>query len=254
MKHALVPFKVTHRRLVPKRYEFIHNFFWFKVNLDNPSSWPTHFVSFNRFNLYSFFDKDHLKLGKESARENYIDFLRSHGVTQDIKNVTMYTQLRFLGYVFNPISLVVLTDSEDKRYAVIEIGNTFNELKPFFVDSKYFKDNNFLFQSKKYFYISPFIAHDNLLTYSVRHDGHNLNIYIEDSNEEETVLQVSLSGHEVEATTFELLKQTAFIPFITFKIIGLIHWHALVLWMKKIRYYKKNDHLDLQQGTFKWKE
>lgn len=253
MKTAIVPFKVLHRRLVPKRYEFTHRFFWFKLDLDNPANWPTRLVSINRFNLYSFFDKDHLKLGAATARENFILFARNHGLDTEIKNVVIYTQLRFLGYVFNPISLVVLIDIHDRTHAIIEIGNTFNELKPFFIHSDNFKGNSFHYKTQKHFYISPFIEHDNDLDFIFKSDNGNIHIFIENLRGTQKVLQVSFSGSEVAATTTELIKQTLIIPFVTFKIIFLIHYHAFVLWMKGIKYFSKKDNQELQRGFFTWK-
>ena len=253
MKNAIVPFKVIHKRLWPKKYNFTHNFFWFKIDLDDLQSWPTSLVSINRFNLYSFYDKDHVKLGKKSARENFIEFAKSKGLNAEIKNVTLYTQLRFIGYVFNPISLVMLTDVNDKIHGIIEIGNTFNELKPYFVNNSYFQDKSFTFKTKKYFYISPFINHDNELNFNFLNVDGRIRISIENFRDDNKILQVFFDGKEIKATTLELIKKTILIPFVTFQIIFLIHFHALILWIKGIEYFKKEDKKELQQGTFKWK-
>ncbi|MDH5581820.1 MAG: DUF1365 domain-containing protein, partial [Bdellovibrionales bacterium] len=101
MIHGLVPFTVTHKRFLPKVYKFTHNFFWFKINLDNTKYWPSKFVSFNKANIYSFYDDDHIKLGRPSARDNYIEFAKNNGLNTEVKSVTLYTSMRFLGYVFN---------------------------------------------------------------------------------------------------------------------------------------------------------
>jgi DUF1365 family protein len=253
VKHALVKFQVLHKRFVPKKYEFLHSFFWFKIDLNSIDKWPTKLFSRNKFNLYSFYDDDHLKLGKDSARENFIEYARSQGLNTPVKNVEIYTQVRFLGYVFNPISLIFLEDEKGLDHCIIQIGNTFNELKPFFANNDHFKNNELRFNTKKYFYISPFIDHDSEMGFLVKRDKENLFIEIEDSKNGEKVLNVYLKGQEVSATTFELIKRTLVTPFVTFKIIFLIHYHALVLWMKGLPYFKKDEHKHLQRGTMIWK-
>ncbi|MDA8791836.1 DUF1365 domain-containing protein [Bacteriovoracaceae bacterium] len=249
----IVPYQVTHERFVPKRYKFTHNFFWFKVPLDNLSALSTWLVGFGKKRIYSFLDQDHLKLGKETARENYIEFARRNGLESEISKVTLYTSLRFMGYVFNPVSFVLLEDIQGKEHAIIEIGNTFNEQKPYFVHNKYFSSNGFAYKTKKYFYISPFIPHDYQMTFVFKKIGNSVGINIIDQGETETVLKVSFSGKEKLATTKEIIKQTLRVPFVTLKAIILIHFHAFILWVKGIKYFKKNEEKHLQRGTYLWK-
>ena len=253
MSHGLVPFTVTHKRLVPKPYEFTHDVFWFKLELERANEIPSWMVSRNKFNLYTFRDSDHVQFDQNSARENYVEFARQNGVSSLITSVTLYTQLRFLGYVFNPVSFVLLRDIEGKEYAIIEVGNTFNEIKPYFVSSDHFKGDGFSITTKKFFYISPFIDHDNEMTFHFRKVDGRLKIHVEDRKEDEKVLQVWFDGEEKPFSTLELLKQTLKFPFVTGKIIFLIHYHALILWLKGIPYFKKEENLHLQKGAKVWK-
>jgi DUF1365 family protein len=253
MSHGLLSFEVVHTRVTPLKYKFTHKLFWFKIDLNNLNNLPTPFVSNNRFNLYSFFDKDHISVGKNTAKENYIEIARKHGVVSEIVDVHLYTQLRFLGYVFNPVSFILMTDVNGLKYAVIEIGNTFNEIKSYFVNDKHFSKNGFTFSTKKYFYISPFTEHDNVMAFRFRQDEGNIAIVVDDKKEEEKILKISFRGSEMEATTRNLLIQSLYSPFVTLKIIFLIHWHAFILWFKGLPYYKKQENKHLQKGAQVWK-
>jgi DUF1365 family protein len=253
MSHALLKFKVFHERFSPKKYKFIHDFFWFKIDLSNKEKWPTKLFSFNRFNLYSFYESDHLKLGKKSAKDNYIEFARMKGLTKEITNVTIYTQVRFLGYVFNPVSFIFLTDIDNDVYGIIEVGNTFNELKPFWVSKSQFLENTFKIRTKKHFYVSPFTAHDNELEFFFSKKGEEINISVHDYAKEELVIKVLFKGIEEFVSTWKILKVTFKIPFVTIKIIILIHFHALMLWMRGIKFYRKEEFPHLQKGKYLWK-
>ncbi|MAW07720.1 MAG: hypothetical protein CME61_05500 [Halobacteriovoraceae bacterium] len=250
MNHAIVPFEVTHKRFHPKIYEFKHCFFWLKLDLFNLNSWPTKFFGVNKNSLYSFFEKDHIDLGKKTARENFIQFAKESGLEEEIKEMYLYTSVRFLGYVFNPVCFVLMRDVRGRKHAIIEIGNTFGEQKPYFVHHDHFDEKGFVFRTKKLFYISPFIDHRNEMIFSLRIVKDRVSIFIDDNDGERSILKVWFKGIEQKATTRELVRQTFLVPFVTLKIISLIHFHALVLWLKKIKYFKKEELSEFQQGYF----
>lgn len=251
---ALISFKVIHSRLKPKKYKFTHNFFWFKLELNSLANSVSRNISINKFGLYSFYDSDHLDLGEPSARANYLKFAKENGLKTEIQSVTLYTQLRFLGYVFNPVSFILLKDTEGKEHAIIEICNTFNELKPYFVSHEHFSQNGFTFKTKKYFYISPFIEHDNEMIFQLKIQEKEIAIVIEDIKQAEKVLQVNFLGNETSFNNKNLLAYTLKSPFVTLQFIFLIHFHALILWLKGIKYFKKNEYTELQRGAYKWKK
>ncbi|MGZ6519844.1 MAG: DUF1365 family protein, partial [Bacteroidia bacterium] len=39
-------------------------------------------------------------------------------------------------------------------------------------------------------------------------------------------------------------------PLLTIRIIALIHWNALLLWLKKIPFHKKSANKDLQRNVY----
>jgi len=252
--HGLVNFEVLHTRHNPKKYTFTHSFFWFKFDLDHLNSFPSKLLQVNRPGLYSFRDSDHMDFGEKTAKGNYLKFARENGFDGEAKKVILYCQTRFLGYVFNPVSFVLITDQDDKEHAIIEIGNTFNELKPYFVANNHFEGDGFVYDTIKHFYISPFIALDNRMTFKFKKLKSHLSIRIDDYSKTEKTLTVIFKGNEVEASTKNLILNTLKFPFITLKIIGLIHFHAFVLWLKGIKYYKKSENLDHQKGNLKWKK
>lgn len=207
------------------------------------------FVSRNRFNLYSFRDDDHLYLGKESLRENIEAYLRENGVTERPARITLLTNLRTLGHVFNPVSFYFCYDADDEPFAVVtEVHNTFGELKPFLLKKEDLSQHGFSRRYPKLFYISPFSDLDQVLEITVKLPGDRLALYVNnyEKDQDKPFFRSSLTGSRVPLTSRTLLAYSLRFPFITLKVITLIHWHALKLYLKKVPFHRKSDNRHLQ--------
>lgn len=247
---------VKHLRYIPKRYSFDYNFFWTKFNLDELDilDSETRFFSRNKFNIISFFDADHLHLGFKTTKENITAFLRQNGVKEEILSVELITNPRILGYTFNPVSFYFI-ETEISSYMVIEIGNTFKELKPYFVSPDFKNKNEWIFMTPKHFYISPFISATNSMTFKVKRDEKNLIINIDDFNSQgELELRAFLKGKSLPWSSKNIIRLVLKYPFITLRIITAIHYHAFRLFCMRIPFWKKTDQADLQTDVFALKD
>jgi uncharacterized protein len=246
--------KVEHTRLRPKTYKFSNNFLWFHFSLkEDFKSYPL--LAKNRFNLYSFRELDYLPLGGKSLWENISLFLRGNKVEQNILDVEVFTNLSFLGYLFNPVCFFLIRLDNQTSCALIQIGNTFGEVKPFFIPPSEMKEDSFKVHLTKYFYISPFLKHDNSMDFSFSLTEKMIQAHIVDKNKEgEVELVASMKGESIQFSLKNLIIETVRSPFNTFKVIFFIHYHALKLFMMKIPYLKKSDHQELQQGALSWKK
>lgn len=247
---------VKHLRFFPKKYSFDYNFFWTNFNLNELEilESETRFFSRNRFNLISFYDADHLYLGFETTKENITSYLRQNGVQEEILNIELVTNPRILGYTFNPVSFYFI-DTINNSYMVIEIGNTFKEIKPYFVPSEAKKGNEWIFTTPKYFYISPFISATNTMTFKVKKEAKNLTINIDDFDSHGTLeLRAYLTAKSYPWSSKNILRLILKYPFITFRIITAIHYHAFRLFFMRIPFWKKNDQAELQTNVFSLKD
>jgi DUF1365 family protein len=212
------------------------------------SNW---FLSHNRFNLYSFRDDDHLYLGQPTLRENIQDFLADRGIAERPARIFLLTNLRTMGYVFNPVSFYFCYDAEDQPLAVVvEVHNTFGELKPFLLTREDLQANQFRKDYPKLFYISPFSDLDQQLEIKVTLPGDKLALYVNtyERGDSKPFFRSSLTGSTVPLTNRSLLAYSLRFPLITLKVITLIHWHALKLYLKKVPFHKKSQNAHLQQG------
>jgi DUF1365 family protein len=91
----------------------------------------------------------------------------------------------------------------------------------------------------KHFYVSPFSDVDVAFDFTLRMPGNRLSVQIDDYVENERMLTSTLSGARRALTDTRLAWFTLKYPFITLKVIGLIHWHAFRLWLKNVPWFAK---------------
>lgn len=246
-----------HNRKELVENKFFYRYFMFYLNLDEIDNLAEELNLFNRnkFNVFNFRDRDHLDLGKTNTKENILEYLRQNNVN-DAEKIMLLTNVATFGYNFNPVSFYFCFDKEDKPVCVIpEVGNTFNELKPFFIGGEKLHGDTFKARMEKHFYVSPFIPHDIFFDFNLTVPNENLKIKIDDYKENDRVFITHLNGKRKELTNYNLVKYMVKYPFVTLKVIFAIHWQALKLIIKKVPYFKKEEFPELQKGVYvKWKK
>jgi len=203
----------------------------------------------NRWNLYSFFDRDHLRFSSAELFENVREYVLSQGCSETVDRVTLVTLPRVLGYVFNPVSFYFCHSTGGEPIcAIAQVGNTFGELKLFYLkDRSENATNRFVMKQTKYFYVSPFFNHDLQFEFDLKVPDAKLVMQVDDYHEKERVLHTTLTGNRMELTDKNMLLLTLKYPLVTLKVIGGIHWEALRLWLKGLAAQKKAEHPELQR-------
>lgn len=276
---------VLHARLSPRKHRFLYRLFLFRLDLDELDHLSATLPGFsrNRWNLYEFRDRDHLTLpGMASAgiKEQVLAWIQSQPEAPPLPadpQVILVTLPRVLGHIFNPVSFFFLTDRSSGKpsCAVVEVGNTFRELKPYLLlpgaipcgekspascpsspDSADRQPEPASFSYRlvtpKHFYVSPFSAPDHYFDFQLQLPGKELRIHIntlEGASGPPVVLS-TLTGNERALTAGNLFWLTVKFPFITLKVIFLIHWEAFRLWLRRIPFHRKAANPQLQRDLF----
>jgi DUF1365 family protein len=257
MNSCLYECEVMHHRLAPKEHHFRYRIFMMALDLDELDEVAARIPIFgrNRAYIYAFRDRDHLTLpGLEAAntKENLVAFLAQNGIQFPPNGrITLVTLPRVFGYIFNPVSFYFCCDEAGAQFcAVVEVGNTFGEMKPYLLRERSGEDS-FRLITPKHFYVSPFTPLDLQFDFKLRVPGENLEIHIDDRDGDRPVLLSALTGQRASLTTAQLVWFLVKYPFITLKVIFLIHFHALLLWMQRLPWFRKSDRRDLQQGVLR---
>ena len=96
--------------------------------------------------------------------------------------------------------------------------------------------------------ISPI---DLAFDFHFKNPGERLHIAIDEYQGDQKILLSTLTGGRAELTTSNLTRLTLAFPLVTLKIIFLIHWEALRLWLKGIPFRTKESHAEQQKGAFR---
>ncbi len=250
-----------HHRFAPKVHRFNYDVFMFYLDLDeiDTLSKKMRLMSRNRFNLFNFRDNDHLQLPinnpdtSKNIRQHITNYLQQNGVDIGKGRIMVLTNLSTLGYQFNPVSFYYCYDEQDNVVcAIVEVCNTFREMKPYFLGADTRQGDAFKLNTTKYFYVSPFIEMDTNFDFNLHTPGEKLQVQIDDYDKNGNRFFIStLTGKRRALTDANLLRYFLSFPLITLKVIGLIHWQALKLWLKKIPYHKKGANKALQKDVFR---
>ena len=122
--------QVIHKRFKPKVHYFKYNVFSLLIDLSelNQLDKKVNLFSYNRFNLVSFYDKDHGDRNDTSLIEWVNKNLKKNKISTENIRIKLLCYPRILGFVFNPLSVFYVYDQSEKLIAILyEVKNTFGE-------------------------------------------------------------------------------------------------------------------------------
>jgi hypothetical protein len=236
MSHKFCQAKVFHARSFPKKNSFLYNAYYLLIDIDKLYS-KLRFLSFEKFNLFSFYNKDHCKHNKKKDLRKWIEIF----VNKPHK-VFILSHPRVLGYVFNPVSFWFCLDKKEQLIAVLaEVNNTFGEAHSYLI---YNRDNSAIKFSQEHFaqkefHVSPFFKREGKYRFKFDYNHQKIKIFIDYFLDEKLMLETSLIVNCKPISDWQLIKAFFTIPFVTLKIVIMIHYQALKIIFKGIKYIKK---------------
>jgi hypothetical protein len=128
---------------------------------------------------------------------------------------------------------------------VAEVVNTFREMKLYQIDHVD-ADGVAHRRVAKNFYVSPFSDPGMEFDFKIGLPGENFRVNIDVYAEDERVLLSAVRGERRELRSARLFWYALKYPLLSFRIIGLIHWHAFLLWIRKVPFFRKSERREVQ--------
>ncbi|HEY5629262.1 MAG TPA: DUF1365 domain-containing protein [Candidatus Limnocylindrales bacterium] len=256
MRSHLLEGKVRHRRAEPFTYGLEHDVWYAALDVDELPALDTRLRLFgrNRRSVAEFRDADHLPEPSRDVAAEIRALLRSEGEAAERWRITLVTNLRVLGYVFNPASFFLCRDETGTlRIVVVEVHNTFGGRHLYTLRPRATVEGApagaFVATMAKEFFVSPFISVDGQYAVHVRDEPDALRLAINLRQENRPVLSTSLVLRRRPLTDRMLLRLLLRYPLVTHKTIGLIHWHALRLWLRRAPFFRHGAWLRASEGV-----
>lgn len=235
---ALYAGGVTHERHGEKRHKLRYRLSLFALDLDEIDALDAklNLFSHNRAGLYALLDRDHANRARAPLKPQIERRLREAGLEPDGGAITLLTMPRLLGYAFNPLSVYFCRKRDGAMLALIyEVRNTFGARHSYLLPAP--DGPGPIRQScAKDFFVSPFLPMDLRYDFLVRAPGESVSVAMKVRRGEETVLTARFTGQRRPLSDAALLKAFAGDPLMTLKAIVGIHWEALKMWAKGVRY------------------
>lgn len=222
MESALYIGRLRHRRFSPVPHEF--NYPVVQAFLDTARipelMRVSPFTSHNRFNWAAYHDRDHRSRAQLAASA------AAHGVPAPTGPVFLLTNLRYLGYVFNPVSFFYCPG-----WVMAEVNNTFGETHDYWVPRRPGA------RQPKQFHVSPFLSMNQEYSFHFSEPGPTLAVHMDVHERGEKRLDATLTLERREWSAREIHRALIRFPFHTLKVISAIRWQALRLWRKRVPFH-----------------
>lgn len=198
-------------------------------------------MSRNRFNLWSLWDHHHGGArGDGQGVAWFRDVLKARGFPAGDARLLLLTQPSFLWFHFNPVSFWIAVIDGAPRAFVAEVNNTFGDRHCYFCAHEDFRPigKGDTLVAQKLMHVSPFQQVDGQYRFNLDLSEAAISIRIAYENGDQGVL-ATLSGPRRAATSLSLLWAVFRRPMGALRVLALIHWQAVILFIKRAPFRRK---------------
>jgi uncharacterized protein len=236
---------VRHVRLRPARHAFAYPTAFLMLPMRRlQAEGQQADLAVNRRAWWAFHDRDHGD-GRGPEQGGALAWLQgllqTEGITDATGEVWLQTFPRILGHAFKPVSFWYAHRSDGTMAAIVaEVNNTFGERHCYLLPSPHYGQT---LSADKVFHVSPFCdvqGHYRFRFMRTTHGGQDRIVArVEHADAQGPLIDTSWSGQLEPATAAALRRVMWRFPLLTLGVVLRIHWHALLLWRKKVPFWRK---------------
>ena len=234
---------VMHERHTVASNRFVYPAAFLRLPLSRIDGLKVPLLGIERANVFSFRRRDHGARDGSALLPWLHGILDANGVKEVCDGeVVLQTMPRVLGYVFNPVSFWFCHDASGAlRVVLAQVNNTFGERHNYLVhhaDLRVIESGEEL-RASKTFHVSPFfpVRGEYRFRFERRGRVHAVQVDLWDADVLQLSTRVGGRAEALDGSSMRrwLLRQ----PFMTLGVIARIHWQALRLAMRRVRFHPK---------------
>lgn len=230
--------EVVHRRVRPRAHRLRYRIFMMLIDIDElpDLSRRLRWFSHDRFNLVSFRERDHGD-GGASLRAWVDRQLADAGIDATGGAIQVLCMPRLLGHAFNPLSVFFCHRQDGTLAALLyEVNNTFGQRHTYLLPVLQ-ADRPVRQECRKLFHVSPFLPMELRYRFHVAPPAEQVGIAVQALDETGPLILTRFVGRRRELSDATLLRAFLGAPLLGLKTLGAIHWEALKLWRKGLRFH-----------------
>src|SRR5438093_13322085 len=163
MEAAVYTGTLRHRLVRPAWHEFTYPLFMSFLDVDRIPQLlsVSPLASYNRWNWTSFDNRDYFGDPSLPIGERVRADAKANGIDLPDGRIFLLTHLRYLGYVFNPVSFFYCFDRSNSLFAVLAaVNNTFGETHNYWLTPqlRVAAGNSRSYEVTKAFHVSTFLG------------------------------------------------------------------------------------------------
>ena len=237
MKSAIYAGSVFHQRFRPRPHRLRYRVFQCLFDLDeiDTMSKRLRLFSRNRFNLFSFYDKDFGDRSGARLRPQVEALMARAGRPSDGGQIRLLAMPRMLGHVFNPISVWFCHRRDGSLSTIIyEVTNTFKERHSYVIAVEGDGGAPIRQACDKAMYVSPFMDLDMRYDFTIEPPMERARVVVTGGDTHGPLIVAAFEGARRELSDKALLGAFLRHPLLTLKVVAGIHIEALKLFLKRI--------------------
>lgn len=249
---------VYHSRVKPKPHAFKYGLFAFFIDLDEIQkiTRKVFSIGIHFWNLFRFNRKDYHRNEIADLKAAVQKTVFEKTGLKLTGRVCLLTQLRFMGYTFNPVSFYYCYDETDRLRAILsEIENTpWGERFGYVQVVEDMNARKHTRHFEKEFHVSPFMPMEQNYKWEFNTPTQDLWVSMTSYENESPVFNANLKIRERELNNTNLLKCAVKYPFMPQKVALGIYIQALRLYLKKIPFFDHpNPNSQINFNIFSWR-